>query len=557
MCLLKEAKAVSTLLLILLMLCSAVFGAFIAYMWVMATFYLEPENTVDLVITEVNFPIDHADFFNLTVMNPSHSPSGTSITEIYFTVEGDDSTYNVTHTFPEELPIPLERASSKAIKCRSEPYWGEFAGKTITVHVFAVNASGAVRSAETEFVKLEVETCFNAAESCKRFNVTVKNNEQSAINLNLTEVYFDYEPVENMSVGLPRRISKGETLTFQCFVDWRGHAKPLIQVETLEGYRAEIRQNVSSVVILSVTDVIFNETDSNEISITFFNSVESATLVDITDIVLTYDNGTEYPVPPFDPPYRVAKNQTLTINCVWNWANYRDRNVTITAYTKQGFTSLPETVKTPQSVIFRITELDFNLTKTECFLVTVRNMPCSLQSINITQIMFNENGTSFESRIIPIRDLWQFNCTWNWTSFRGQNVTITVYTEDGLSISQSSTLPSVELKRNTCDFEDSGESATGTRYYLNLTVSNSEFSSINVTIIQIMVETENMTYTIDGTITNPIIDPDGYILIKGANVTIYCPWNWSLHGGQTVTITVYTAEGFQKSDTFQVPETAP
>lgn len=356
--LLKETKAVSTLLLILLMLCSAVFGAFISYMWVMASFYLEPEGTVDLAITEVIFPVDHADFFNLTVMNPSHSPSGTTITEIYLTVEGDDNTYNVINTSPEELSIPLERATSKTVKCLRN--WGEFAGKTITVHVSTVNASGATRSAKTEFVKLEVQTYFNATESFNYFNVTVKNNPQSAINLTLTKVYFDHESVEDMSIELPRNISKEEPpLTFQCFVDWRGHGKPLVQVETLEGYNVEKRQNVSSVVIL----------------------------------------------------------------------------------------------------------------------------------------------------------------------------------------------PSAELRIAACVF---GESAIGTRYYFNLTVSNSEFSSRNVTVSQIVVKTENMNYTIDGTITNPIIDPDGYILTTGANVTIYCPWNWSLYKGQTITITIFTTEGFQTS-----PQTFP
>jgi len=553
-------RAVSTLTLIILMLCAAVFGAFISYLWVMAHFYLEPEDTVDLVITEVNFPVDHADYFDFTIMNPSHSPSGTNITEIYFTVYGEEDVHHVTKTDLGELPIFLERGTSKKIQCFKN--WGQYAGKTITVHVSATNASGAVRSVITKFVKLEVQAYFNATENCKYFNVTVKNDENSAMNLTLTEISIDYASVENMTIDLPRIIAKGETLKFQCFFDWQGHGKPLIEVKTLEGYRAEIRKESPSIVILSVTNVTFNETNANEISITFFNSAESATLVDITDIVLTYDNGTEHPIngslanPSFFPYYRLEKNKTVTFNCVWPWRNYRDRNVTITAYTKQGFMSASKTVKTPQPVIFKITELNFNLTNTEYFLVNVTNMPCSLQSINITQIKFNENVTELTPSFgkIPPGEERQFSCAFNWTSLRGENVTVTVYTADGLNISKSLILPSIELKISD---ELAFSKSTAGILYVNVTILNTVFSAQNVTIAQIIFETENATDVIDGTLTNPILLPDGYVLIVDANVTITCPWNWALYPNQDLTITMQIAEGVSVSQTFHIPESVP
>jgi hypothetical protein len=548
---LVNKKAVSTIILVILILCSAVFGAFLSYMWVMANFYLEPE-TVDLVVTNVDFPVDHADYFYVTVMNPSHSPSGTNITEIYFTVEGDNNVYNVKDTYPEELPnIPLERATSKTIKCFMN--WGNSAGKIITVHVSGVNASGAARYVKTEFVKLDVQAYFNATESCKYFNVTVKNDALSVINLTLTDVLFDYEPVTN--IELPRNIPIGETVEFQCFVDWQGHPNPLVQVKTLEGYIAEIRKEAPSLVILPITDVTFNETNPKDISITLFNSPESATLIDVVNVTLTDDNGTEYVVRLFDPPLRVEKNETVTFNCVWDWTNYRDRNVTITAHTKQGFTSSPLTPppKTPQPIIFKITELGFNLTDTGYFLVNITNMPCSLQDINITQIKFNENSTSFEFQTVSIGEEIQFNCTFDWKGFRGADVSITIYTAEGLNISESITLPSVRLEIGLPIFD---ELSIGIPY-INITISNTIFSARNVTITQIIFETENTTYVIDGTLTNPKLIPDGYSLAIGANVTIVCPWNWTLNPNQDVTITVQTAEGFSISQTFQIPESIP
>jgi len=552
-----DKKAVSTLTLIILMLCAAVFGAFMSYMLVIANFYLEPENTAELVITEVNFPVDHADYFDVTVMNPSHSPSGTNITKIYFTAEGEEDIYYV-RIADLELPIFLERGTSKTIRCFEN--WGQFAGKTITVHVSATNASGAVRSIETEFVKLEIETYFNATESCKYFNVTVKNNAQSAINLTLTKVYFSDAPVENVAIELPKNLPRGEPIEFRCFVGWEGYPKPRIRVETTEGYEVEIEEEVSSLVGLWVTNVVFNETNPSEISISFFNPPDSATLVDITDIVLTYDNGTEYYIngslanPSL--PHPLERNETITFNCVWPWRSYRDRDVTMTAYTRQGFTSTSKTVKTRQPVIFKITELNFNLTNTGYFLVNVTNMPCSLQSINVTKIKLNENVTEITPSFgeILAGEERQISCAFNWTDFRGDNVTVTVCTENGLNISKSVMLPSIELKLSE---DPTFAKATVGIPYVNITVSNTMFSAENATITQIIFETENATDIIDGTLTSPKLIPDGYVLIIDANATIVCPWDWTLHLKQDLRITVQTAEGFSLSQTFQIPQSTP
>ena len=564
---LVNKKAVSTLILAILILCSAVFGAFLSYMWVMANFYLEPE-TVDLVITNVDFPVDHADYFYVTVMNPSHSPFGTNITEIYFTVEGDNKLYNVTDTSPESLPITLERGTSETIKCLLS--WGEFAGKIITVHVSAMNASGAVVYTSTEYVKLEVTAILNAALSCKQFNVAIKNDPQSAINLTLTKIYINRMPIENISrlpddqnVTFPIDAVAGNPISLRCLYNWETFKNPTIRVETSEGYYAETSANATASVLLLITDVAFNETNpnANETSITVSNSELSSTLVDISDIALTYSNGTKYHIngsytnPSFAPYYRLDVNKTVTFNhCIWNWRNYRGQNITIAVNVKQGFTPTSRTIKTPQSVIFKITELNFNLTDTSHFLVTVANMRCSLQNINITKIKVNGTDTASTNQIVNIGEEEIFNCTFDWASFRGKDISITAHTLDGLyTAPKSITLPSVDLKIlvDEYDFAKSPEGIP----YVNITVENTLFSNRNVTVTQIIFKTENTTDTINGALTNPALVPNGYTLNVNANVTILCPWNWTLYQNQTVTITVQTAEGFSISQTFQIPPT--
>jgi hypothetical protein len=538
-------KAVSTIILIVLILCSAVFGALLSYMWVMGNFYLEPE-TVDLVITNVDFPVDHADYFYVTVMNPSHSPSGTNITEIYFTVEGDNKLYNVTGTSPESLPITLERGTSETIKCLLS--WGEFAGKIITVHVSAMNASGAVVYTSTEYVKLEVTAILNAALNCKQFNITIKNDPQSAINLTLTKIYINRMPIENISrlpddqnVTFPIDAVAGNLISLRCLYNWETFKNPTIRVETSEGYYAETSANATASVLLLITDVAFNETNPNEVSITVLNSEVSSTSVDVSDIVLTYNNGTKYHIngsltsPSL--PHTLQTNSNVTFRCVWPWKDYRDKNVSITVYTRQGYTPVSEMVKTPPEIVLKIMA-NFNLTDTDHFLVNVTNMLCSLQNITVTQIKFDTNQTSFTPQNITAGDWKQFNCTFNWTAFRRNTVTVTVNASNVIVL-QNVTLPYMYLKIINANF-----TTTENGKNFNVTIENIGNSLLNANITRIVVRFENETvFKVDGI---------EYIIEVGKNATLTFSWDWSLCKNKEVTISVYTSEGLEFVDTFTV-----
>ena len=545
----RETKAISTILLIILLLCAIIGGALISYLWVMASFYAEPSIT-ELAITNAEFPADHADYFNVAILNPSHSPSAANITQIYFTAEGDSKTHNVTDVSPERYPITLERGTQTTIKCKES--WSAYAGKTIAVHVSATNASGAVRSFPTPFVGLSVQSYFNATESTKYFNVSITNDPSSAINLTLTNVYFEYNAVTNTTIQLPKVIQTNETINLQCFADWQGHPKPYVKVETSEGYAADVQENVSSSVDFLVTGVDFSETNSSEMNVTLFNGPESATLVDITDIELTFDNGTNYNVTRNIVnqviPYRLDKNTTATFMCNWTWATYRDRNLTIAAYTKQGFISSTGTAVTPKPIIFNVKDTHFDLTATEFFLLNVTNSPISQSSLNITEVKFNNNNVTVSpaNQTIQPSTTAQLNCTFDWTNFRGTSANITAITQDGLNVSVTVTLPSINLTiMDLAAFDNSAMIA-----YVNITISNSVFSSQNATIKQIAFTVENVTYIIDGRLAIPSFVPSGYVLTIGASVTVVCPWNWTLYHGQSLTVTVQTQEGAIASQTF-------
>jgi len=141
----------------------------------------------------------------------------------------------------------------------------------------------------------------------------------------------------------------------------------------------------------------------------------------------------------------------------------------------------------------------------------------------------------------------QLNCTFDWTDFRGTSANITAITQDGLNVSVTVTLPSIDLTiMDLAVFDNS------TLFpYVNITISNSAFSSQNATIKQIAFTVENVTYIIDGRLTIPSFVPSWYVLTIGASVTVVCPWNWTLYHDQSLTVTVQTQEGAIASETFK------
>lgn len=547
----KEVRAVTTLLAVLLILASAIVGGFISYMFAVSPFFAVP-NHVSLDITGASFPVNHPDYFDITVLNPSFSPSGTNITSIYLKIEGETGLFNVTDTVPG-LPTPLDPGASTAIRCYCD--WGSYAGRSIAVNVLPQNGTGVAFTVETDFVKLDADTYFNATESVTQFNVTVTNELKSVLNLTINNVVIDGTPVSNLSIALPMVLDNGQTVNFACFFDWQTYMRPLVEVDTVEGYKAQAQKNVSSVIDVEVAGVTFNETNSSQVSVALSNSVNSVTPVDIANVTITYGNITDVisgtlSNPPL--PYRLDINNSTTLNCAWNWTDesYRNLSVNVTAYTYQGFVSQPTKVITPAEVKARIDSTEFDLDHTGNFTVNMTNLPYSLQTINVTEIDFNQTSTNVTSRLLVAGEHAAFVCEFNWSSFVGENVAITANVTYGLNSSllvpfQVSVPYFSVMNVSFADFSLGNP-------YMNVTVSNSEFSKTDANITQIIIQTENTTQTIDGTISNPKISPSGYPLVAGNEITVVCPWDWSPFVGNDVTVIIQTADGFRSSTTLKV-----
>ncbi|MGQ9624356.1 MAG: hypothetical protein ACUVT9_03185 [Candidatus Bathycorpusculaceae bacterium] len=564
--LILDRKSVSTLTLIILLLCSMVFGALASYLWVMASYYKMPEETAMLLVKDAVFPSSDARYFNVTILNPSNSVSDVNVTAIRLTLEGKNETYDITEEMTEpSLPFLIKRGTEQTFKCKRN--WSDFAGEAVKIEPIAENVLKTIYTYSPPNVKLKVTPNFEEQvyQSIECFNLTIQNLQpEPLINLTISEITVHGSTI-NTTPPLPQVLMPNQAETFMCERNWEDlkWVNVTIIVKTVEGYEAVHVTNELPGAALYIDEIMFDYADTSYFNLTISSSEYSTSDAVITKVNLTLAN--EPPItlnttPPLHIlPITIGPNQTLPpIRCLWNWGMHRNETFTISVYTKQGFTVPSKNFTTPTEVVWNITNVKFDFDSMEFFTVNVTNMPCSLHGINITNVLFNEENTTIVSPltyVLPEEEI-TLNCSFPWLNWINKTVTITVVTEEGQSISRSVEIPAVELKLLGDNFvfgdlKDQYPNLTISIPYVNITISNSMQSIQNVTINKIVLETGNKTYEIDGSLTYPRLSPNGYVLNAGENITIMCLWGWDIHLGlEPIKVTVYTAEGFQISRTW-------
>ncbi len=352
---LKSAKGISTLSLLILLLASGVTGAVLSYLWTEG-YYLDkgfriPEDVTTITVTNATFPIQNSTYFNVTVLNPSYSKGDANITSIALVAISDDA--ETIYSIPSSLVTPsipriLTRGNSVTFKCVT--YWGEFAGQTIRVAVFLQGDSGATFPYKTNTVKLEISADINTEVTIERFNVTINNSPGSLIPLNVTRILFDSAniPYQNITIPdenatLPQELQPGQNKTFICSWNlWRKTAlgKPhTITATTSQGYLAVYKiESLPSFVSLNITDIAANLSDTSKFNVTISNLPLSPHFVNISRVTVT--NGTQV----FNNvtiigtiPRAFMPGENITLQCLWNWGAFKGQKVMITVYTTQGF----------------------------------------------------------------------------------------------------------------------------------------------------------------------------------------------------------------------------
>ena len=111
--------------------------------------------------------------------------------------------------------------------------------------------------------------------------------------MTLTQILLDYTPIDNISIARGSILPANQTIPFTCYVDWEGHVKPFVQVLTREEFEGDFRSDAVGTVILQATQVDFDESNTNQVNVTLFNSGDSATYVNITTLSFEHGNITD------------------------------------------------------------------------------------------------------------------------------------------------------------------------------------------------------------------------------------------------------------------------
>lgn len=354
--LIQNVGALSRLVLILLLLIATIIGALLSYLWVLGYYVslgLRVPETTTVTITNATFHFQDTTFFNVTLLNPSFSPSDANITQIAIST-GDSILHNITEVYPT-LPYQLPRGESENFKCLWN--WANYTGETIKVFVLIADGSGATFQAEAPLVSLTITVYFHPAISVNHFNLTIQSSMLSVTYVNITEVTVAMESVQNVTPSLPYTLHPNASVEFMCMFNWTNYQgkNVTIAVHTLQGYSAYWVQILPEPVILSISEVLFNTTDTNHFNVTIQNSKSSPTFVNITRITITMENGTIQEIrdayPPLIPSYTIYPNASVTFMCTWNWTEYHNKNVTITVYTLQDYLAWRSQTTPPSSSI--------------------------------------------------------------------------------------------------------------------------------------------------------------------------------------------------------------
>ncbi|NWG11572.1 hypothetical protein HXY33_07525 [Candidatus Bathyarchaeota archaeon] len=562
-----DKKAVSTFVLIILMLSSAVFGATIAYLGVITSYYNMPENTSFLIVENVAFqsPPDSsvldATYFNVTILNPSNSALDINITSILLTVEGKNQSYTIVDTEPQ-LSL-IQRGTRQTFRC--EQNWSDLAGETVRIEPVAEEASIKSQTYLVPKVKLELTPNFNPSKSIEHFNLTIQNPSDSISNLTVSEI-FVFAVSMNTTQELPYFLPISESETFQCNYNWnslRG-INATLTVKTSEGYEVSYTTDELAGAFLSIDEIKFDYTNAMYFNVTITRTGEFTGSLKVDEINVTLPDES---VATSNVTISLPFNRTISYQHYWDWNAQRNKTITVKIHTEPGFTA-EKTVVTPLEVVWNITDVEFDLDDVQHFLLNLTNTAVSLQNVTLTGVrIVNGTRTIIVNQTTPnlpyilkIGENTLVNCTLDWKTLdlRGKTITIIIITQEGLNLSRTFTVPSVKIQILGDDFmygdlRDQYPNITIPIPvpYFNLTVSNSDNSLTNVTITRITIKTMNATYEIDYNLTNPVLGSSGYILRTGEIVTIMCSWDWTRYlNSDPVEVTVYTAEGFQTSKTW-------
>jgi hypothetical protein len=204
------------------------------------------------------------------------------------------------------------------------------------------------------------------------------------------------------------------------------------------GYYASEEYQLPEKSTLSIEDVKFPVQNTTFFDVVILNPSYSPSSAIIDQIIVLTEDGVLHSIEPPSRPLEVRGLETF--KWLWNWANYTGQTVKVLVFVSDGSGATAE-ARLPY--IGLTVEAQFNSSiSTQHFNVTVQNAETSATYVNITRLAINHetipsqnitiNGepASFPYFLNSNQSV-MFTCAWNWTSYQGTSVTVTVETLQG------------------------------------------------------------------------------------------------------------------------------
>jgi len=344
----RNINGISRLAVLILFVVSFLLGGMLSYIWTMGFYspyeFNLPTNT-NVTIEDVQFSVGNATYFNVTVLNPSYSPSKATIQEIK-TETPDGLSHSISSTDPP-LPQVLEAGQSQTFE--SNWNWGNYTNQEIKVLVFIDEGSGATCETVAAFMNLTVaNVIFEPSITITRFNITVETmNSPVKVDLNRISVNGIDVSVSPPQV-LPLTINPNESITFTLDRSWIDlqNKTVTVRVDALQGYTAVKTVLAPPPVSLIIQNVVFDNTTSTQhFNATVLSEEFSPAAVNITHVTIlvrnetvTVTNITKIPSGLLQP------NSSMLLMVFWDWIEYQSTatNVAINVHTEQDFTATKE-----------------------------------------------------------------------------------------------------------------------------------------------------------------------------------------------------------------------
>ena len=349
----RNVTGISKIILILLLLIAFIAGALFSYVYTMGYYapseFLIPDKPV-FGIQSAEFSKYDTSFFDVTVVNPSYSPSDVNIARIEVRTTDDNRIHAIASTVPQ-MPFLLLRGRSQTFRA----YWNwanytdiklPYADVPVEIRVFLQDGRGELLELRRPLANLVInELKFNQSISVNHFNVTVQNLGSSEAYVNITAFVIEGNlvPTDSVTPGLPYTLNPGDDpVRFECFYNWTRfmNQNATVTVRTHQGYIAQHTMLLPKPVIMNIAQIVFNATISTQqFNITVTNHADSSTYVDIDRITVTVGQQAPVNITQWtpDPSSRLGKNASVLLACTWDWSTYTGQSVKITVYTSQGF----------------------------------------------------------------------------------------------------------------------------------------------------------------------------------------------------------------------------